>query len=465
MITDDSRKLLRESKSSKVWVQIVLDHILVQGLLFGHTFLRTDEYSDEYRILAILAFLLMTIIYKIVGVYRHENVRNDYIACLLQAWGALVLLLAIFGFVTKTSASFSREVILTWSITSFLGQCCIYYFSRRFLTTTIDQRTPTLIIGGGDLGKHIASHINRNQWVSDHVVGVVDDNESIIPTWLEIGIPFLGRLSDIDDIVAREGVRKVYIATRMSESYSVKILATSLVEANVDVIWAPDIFGVSLLNHSIKEIAGVPLISLSETPLVGGSAVAKKALDVGLASVALIFLSPLMVVVAMLVKLTSEGPMLFKQKRHGWDGREVEIYKFRSMKLHNEVEGQVTQATKADDRLTLIGGFIRRTSIDELPQLFNVLEGAMSLVGPRPHAVAHNEFYRGKIKEYMLRHRIKPGLTGLAQVNGFRGETDTIDKMQNRVNYDLAYINNWSIWLDLEIICKTVFVLFSDNAY
>jgi len=444
---------------------MVLDHVAVQSLLFFHTFARTDEFSDEYRILAVVIFLLMVIIYNMVGVYRHQNARNDYISSLLQAWGSLVLLLAIFGFVTKTSEDFSREVILTWSLTGFVGQFLIYFAYRRSLKNTGVERIPTLIVGAGDLGHHIATHINRNQWSSDRVVGVVDDDDHLADTWKDINVPHLGHIARINRIVKDKHVRRVYIAMPMTESASVKTLATGLVEANVDVIWAPDIFGVSLLNHAVKEVAGVPLISLSETPLVGGSALAKTLFDKSLAFLALAILSPFMVLFALLVKFTSKGPVLFKQKRHGWDGRELLIYKFRSMKVHEEKEGQVTQATRDDDRLTPIGAFIRRTSIDELPQLFNVLEGSMSLVGPRPHAIAHNNFYKGKIRAYMLRHRIKPGLTGLAQVNGYRGETDTIDKMQNRVNYDLAYINNWSIWLDIEIMLKTGFVLFSKTAY
>jgi len=170
-------------------------------------------------------------------------------------------------------------------------------------------------------------------------------------------------------------------------------------------------------------------------------------------------------ITALLIKLSSPGPVFFKQKRHGWYGNIITIYKFRSMKLHDEEDGQVTQATKDDDRVTWIGKIIRRTSIDELPQLFNVINGSMSIVGPRPHAVAHNEFYGERIKDYMRRHRVKPGLTGLAQVNGYRGRTQSIEAMENRVRHDLEYINNWSIWLDLKIMIKTVFVLFGKNAY
>ena len=322
---------------------MVLDHVAVQSLLFFHTFARTDEFSDEYRILAVVIFLLMVIIYNMVGVYRHQNARNDYISSLLQAWGSLVLLLAIFGFVTKTSEDFSREVILTWSLTGFVSQFLIYFAYRRSLKNTGVERIPTLIVGAGDLGHHIATHINRNQWSSDRVVGVVDDDDHLADTWKDINVPHLGHIARINRIVKDKHVRRVYIAMPMTESASVKTLATGLVEANVDVIWAPDIFGVSLLNHAVKEVAGVPLISLSETPLVGGSALAKTLFDKSLAFLALAILSPFMVLFALLVKFTSKGPVLFKQKRHGWDGRELLIYKFRSMKVHDEVEGQVTR--------------------------------------------------------------------------------------------------------------------------
>jgi len=184
-----------------------------------------------------------------------------------------------------------------------------------------------------------------------------------------------------------------------------------------------------------------------------------------LSIVALILLAPVMIIAAIAVKLTSKGPVFFRQERHGLDGKIIQVLKFRSMKLHEEKEGEVTQAKKHDPRLTKVGAFLRKTSIDELPQLFNVLQGDMSLVGPRPHAKAHNAFYSDKISAYMSRHRIPPGITGLAQINGCRGETETLEKMERRVVYDLEYINNWSIWLDITILFKTVFTLFSKNAY
>jgi putative colanic acid biosynthesis UDP-glucose lipid carrier transferase len=250
----------------------------------------------------------------------------------------------------------------------------------------------------------------------------------------------------------------------MQQATLVKPLYLGLIDSNIDVIWAPDIFGVNLLNHSIREVAGVPLISLSETPMIGSSAFLKTLTDIFVASTALIMLSPVMLIVSAIIKMTSPGPILFKQMRHGWDGKLIEVWKFRSMRVHDE-GAEVTQASKQDNRITPIGRFIRRSSIDELPRLFNVLSGTMSIVAPRPHAIVHNEYYGSRIEAYMSRHRVKPGLTGLAQVNGFRGETQTIEAMADRVQYDLAYINNWSIWLDFKIILRTVFVLTGKDVY
>lgn len=239
-----------------------------------------------------------------------------------------------------------------------------------------------------------------------------------------------------------------------------------LIDLNVDVVWAPDIFGLHMLSPSVREIAGVPLYYLSESPLVGGARISKMLMDKSLALIALIVLAPVMIGAAIAVKCSSPGPIFFYQQRHGLDGDIIRVLKFRSMQLQKEKEGElVKQVTRDDQRVTKVGSFLRRSSIDELPQLINVLKGDMSLVGPRPHAKSHNQFYSHKIHAYMSRHRILPGIIGLAQVNGYRGETDTLEKMEKRVEYDLTHINNWSIWLDFRILIKTVYTLLSKNAY
>jgi putative colanic acid biosynthesis UDP-glucose lipid carrier transferase len=215
----------------------------------------------------------------------------------------------------------------------------------------------------------------------------------------------------------------------------------------------------------VSEISGIPLITLSETPLTGSNLLAKTLLDKSAAIVALALLSPIMLATALVIKTTSPGPILFRQKRTGWNGEEFDIYKFRSMYAEGTEPSYVPQATRDDPRITAVGRFIRRTSIDELPQLFNVLNGTMSLVGPRPHALSHNDDYSKRISNYLTRLRIKPGITGLAQVRGYRGETKELDRMVKRVESDIEYINNWSIVLDISIIFRTVFTLFSKEAY
>jgi putative colanic acid biosynthesis UDP-glucose lipid carrier transferase len=219
------------------------------------------------------------------------------------------------------------------------------------------------------------------------------------------------------------------------------------------------------VNLSLKELGGVPLIALSETPLLGTHRLAKAVEDRLLAFLILLCLSPLMLLVALSIKLDSPGPVFFKQKRHGWNGKVIEVWKFRTMFASGSADDHIKQATRHDRRITTVGRHLRRSSLDELPQLFNVLQGTMSLVGPRPHAVEHNEYYAKEIGWYVTRHRIKPGITGLAQVDGYRGETATVDKMARRVELDLHYINNWSIGLDFWILARTLFAFRHDNAY
>jgi len=275
----------------------------------------------------------------------------------------------------------------------------------------------------------------------------------------------VGGVGDLPAIIASRNIKRVYIALSMNDSGRLVDICRRLQDSNTDIIWAPDIYAIDMLNYTVGGLGGIPIISFSETPLIGRNVFLKTVLDFTVASSLLILASPLMLLTAVLIKLSSPGPVLFKQQRHGWYGDIITIYKFRSMKLHEEEGGSVTQATKDDARITWFGKIIRRTSIDELPQLFNVINGSMSIVGPRPHAVAHNKYYGENIKDYMRRHRVKPGLTGLAQVNGLRGRTQSIEAMEKRVRNDLEYINNWSIWLDIKIMIKTVFVLCSKNAY
>jgi Undecaprenyl-phosphate glucose phosphotransferase len=234
--------------------------------------------------------------------------------------------------------------------------------------------------------------------------------------------------------------------------------------ANIRLV--PDLFSIRLINHGISQAFGMTMLDLSTSPVTGWVWLAKGLEDRLLSFAILVLISPLMLIIALAVKLTSPGAVLFKQKRHGWNGSVINVYKFRTMYVQDEDETQVTQATRDDPRITPLGRILRRTSLDELPQFINVLQGRMSIVGPRPHAVAHNEHYKELVPRYMLRHKVKPGITGWAQVHGFRGETDTLEKMEKRVEYDLHYIEHMSLWLDLQIIIMTLYKGFwSRNAY
>lgn len=242
-------------------------------------------------------------------------------------------------------------------------------------------------------------------------------------------------------------------------------LMEELRDTTASVYFVPDIFVFDLMRAQLAEIDGIPLLAVCETPFSGMNGVLKRASDIVFASVLIALLWPVMLVVAAGVRMSSPGPIIFKQRRYGLYGEQILVYKFRTMSVCED-RGAVTQATRDDPRVTPFGRFLRRTSLDELPQLFNVLFGSMSLVGPRPHAVAHNEEYRKLIDGYMLRHKVRPGITGWAQVNGFRGETESLEKMKRRIEYDLHYLRNWSLALDISILIRTARLVLRDtNAY
>jgi putative colanic acid biosynthesis UDP-glucose lipid carrier transferase len=242
----------------------------------------------------------------------------------------------------------------------------------------------------------------------------------------------------------------------MSEEAKMRGLIKSLTDTTCSVILIPDIFTFNILQSRTEEVNGVPVVPLFDTPLNGINMVFKRMEDIILSLFILLLISPLLIIISLAVKITSPGPVIFRQTRYGMDGKPIKVWKFRSMVVM-ENDTEVKQATKDDVRVTAVGKFLRRTSLDELPQFFNVLFGEMSIVGPRPHAVSHNEQYRSLIEGYMLRHKVKPGITGWAQINGWRGETDTLDKMEKRIEFDLEYIRSWSVWLDLKIIIMTIF--------
>jgi putative colanic acid biosynthesis UDP-glucose lipid carrier transferase len=275
----------------------------------------------------------------------------------------------------------------------------------------------------------------------------------------------LGSLEELPEIVKRHRIDLVYLALPMASQPRIRSLLEALHDTTASVYFVPDMFVTELIQGRIDSVSGMPVVGVCDTPFRGVDGLVKRSSDIVLSLLILISVSPLLLLLALAVRLTSAGPVIFRQRRYGMDGEEIVVYKFRTMRVMEDGD-EIRQCAVGDPRVTPLGAFMRRTSLDELPQFVNVLQGRMSIVGPRPHAVAHNEIYRKLIKGYMLRHKVKPGVTGWAQVNGCRGETDTLDKMRARVAYDLDYLRNWSLSLDLYIVARTVWVVLrGENAH
>jgi putative colanic acid biosysnthesis UDP-glucose lipid carrier transferase len=463
------KRLLQNHDTLAQWIQHILNLGVVSATLCIFAYWRDGEVGAQYRTMLAFALLLMTITYHLMGVFRRFDRLEGAIKHLARAWGIVIIILAWTAFLTKTSEDYSRQVVVYWVLAAFVGQAALLTMTYGWYTLyrrKYQERIPALIIGNGQLANHLAHSIKNNIWLSDTIVGVVRHHQEPM-AWTSKTIPLLGTEENLLDIINTHNVRRIYVALPLEQTYAVRDINNLLRDINLDIVWAPDIFEFQLLNHSVREVAGIPLINLNETPLMaGGPAFIKLIMDKSISAVLIVLLSPVLAAVALAVKLSSPGPIIFKQQRDGWDGKKFYVYKFRSMYVHEEKQ-IVEQAKKNDSRITPVGGFIRRTSLDELPQLFNALEGSMSLVGPRPHAVSHNVFYSDKVKDYLARHRIKPGITGLAQIAGFRGETETLESMERRVELDLKYICNWSPMLDLKILFLTPIRLISKkgNAY
>jgi putative colanic acid biosynthesis UDP-glucose lipid carrier transferase len=341
------------------------------------------------------------------------------------------------------------------------------HLAVRFATGRRDggrELRSVLVIGANDAGIKFADVCRRHPNLFMQVHGFFDDRNGARRS-ARLADPVLGRMSEAAAYVRSHNIKMIFISQPVSAQPRVRRLIDELKDTTASVYFLPDVYVFDLMQARFDTVGGMPVIAISETPFMGFNSVLKRGTDIVVSGMALLLLAPLMLAIALAVRLSSPGPVIFRQRRYGLYGEEIYIYKFRSMTVLDD-GANIVQARKNDGRLTRIGGFLRRSSLDELPQFINALQGRMSVVGPRPHAVAHNEQYRKLIKGYMLRHKVKPGITGWAQVNGLRGETATLERMEARIRYDLDYLRNWSLWLDLWIIIKTVKVVFSrQNAH
>jgi putative colanic acid biosysnthesis UDP-glucose lipid carrier transferase len=382
---------------------------------------------------------------------------------IVSSWFTLLAILLFGAWATRSLHYFNDDVLLAWAIGTPLSLWALMALGRSILRQRARnpaRRAKAVIIGAGPVGVKVAEALLHLREEGHDVLGWFDDRTE---DRLDPGATqrLLGGLKDVAAYVRAHGVKEVYITMPLGSQPRIVELLESLQGTTASLYYVPDVFGISIIQGRLQDLNGVPVVGICETPFTGTNALAKRISDIILATIILILISPILLAIAIGVKLSSPGPAIFKQKRNGLDGSEITVYKFRSMRSMDNGP-VVAQATKDDPRITRFGAFLRKTSLDELPQFFNVLQGRMSIVGPRPHAVAHNELYRELISAYMVRHKVKPGITGWAQVNGLRGETETVEKMKARVEYDLEYLRNWSIGLDLQIIVRTLRVLVHD---
>ncbi|KVW94976.1 undecaprenyl-phosphate glucose phosphotransferase [Thiobacillus denitrificans] len=429
--------------------------------------LEQQKFDGLHLLLGIFAFLLASQVFDGFGFFESSvSARGghaSYALNLLIAWLIVLVMLGAVGVLSGIIDDYNARVLLWWALITPLLLFTGHSLVRAYLELLRGRGNirRSVIVGANELGRKLADRIHQQRSLMMRVEAFFDDRSGD-RCENELKSVVFGGIDDVATYVAEHEIDQVYITLPMFNHPHVMDLVSSLRDTTASIYFVPDVFMFDPVQARLDNVNGIPVISVFETPLTGINAVHKRVFDMVAASLILLAIAPLMLLIAVLVKATSKGPVIFKQRRYGVDGDEILVYKFRSMSVceDNQV---VTQATQNDARVTRLGAILRRTSLDELPQFLNVLQGTMSIVGPRPHAVAHNEHYRKLIHGYMWRHKVKPGITGWAQINGYRGETDTIDKMEGRVIYDIAYLKSWSLWLDLTIIFKTMKLVLKDS--
>lgn len=445
----------------------MLDPFMIWGLLILLAWVYDETFTGYYLVLMIVTFFISTYVYEQTDIYRKwRNAKLwAYVGDTLIGWAIVIAILIFLGYATKLAYRFSEEVILAWFIITPIALIASH-LAVHWIATSMRKSGETrsvVIIGANDIGLKLAGRIIEYPYMLMETIGFFDDRSASRISLDKL--PLLGKVSDVAEYVRKHNVDIIFISLPMSAQPRIRKLLDELHDTTASIYFLPDVHIFDLMQARFDNVGGVPVVGICESPFSGVDSVTKSISDFVLALLFLILLFPLMLCIAVAVKLTSPGPAIFKQRRYGLNGEEIVVYKFRSMAVCED-GGSITQAQQNDPRITKIGAFLRRTSLDELPQFINVLQGRMSIVGPRPHAVAHNELYRKLIRGYMLRHKAKPGITGWAQVNGYRGETEVLEKMQARIEHDLFYLRNWSIWLDLWIVMRTVWVVLrKQNAY
>ena len=430
--------------------------LLVSAWFDAHTI------DAPYVVLALIVFSLSFPGRSYLNVSFRAAIRD-----IVLGWILLAVVLVFFGYASGYLKVFPQEVLQTWALLAPAMQLGAHLILRMVVPRVVSMPANlrrAVIVGANDLGLQLAQQLSKNPYLGVRLHGFFDDRSR--QRLGDIGdANLLGAMKDLASYARQNQIDLIYLSLPMTTQPRILNLLDQLADTTASVYFVPDIFVTDLIQARMDDVNGMPVVAVCDTPFTGINGIVKSSSDFLLALLFLVLASPLLIAISVGVKRSSPGPILFRQRRYGLDGKEILVYKFRSMTVMED-GANVTQATRNDQRITPFGAFLRRTSLDELPQFINVLQGHMSIVGPRPHAVAHNETYRKLIKGYMVRHKVKPGITGWAQVNGLRGETETLDKMKRRIDFDLEYLRNWSLKLDLMIIMRTVLVVFKDrNAY
>jgi putative colanic acid biosynthesis UDP-glucose lipid carrier transferase len=443
------------------FARTMLAPIVCVGCLAGTMLVFGEPFSLRYAVLAITACFVAAQRFRDVPL-AHRGARFPAFVpgrAILIDWLIVCGVLLLVAFATKATGLYSRKVLLTWLVVTPFALQAAQDLARPLLARLGSALTATrtrVIVGLSARACELARTLDRDP-CGGVSKGYFDDRAT---ERLPVHRPGarLGTLTGVAEYVKRNSINVVYITLPMSQHPRIVRLLDGLRDTTASVYFVPAALPFDFLQARVDRIGRVPVIGVCETPFCGMNGAVKRAVDIALAALLLLVAAPLMLAIALGVRTTSPGPALFKQRRYGLDGKEILVYKFRTMTVCEDGD-RVAQATKGDGRVTPLGGLLRRGSLDELPQLLNVLEGTMSIVGPRPHAVAHNEQYRRLIDGYMVRHKVRPGITGWAQVNGLRGETGTVEQMQRRIDYDLDYLRHWSLALDLWIVLRTPFVV------
>ena len=415
--------------------------------------------TPNYLILSLLVFSL-----TLPGTVRLQMNNWQLARSIIVGWLIFAPLLLAFGYASSYIFLFDHEAILIWLWLAPLTQFTVQAGLRSIAPSLVSlqgEAKRAVIAGANEQGINLAREIQQNPYNATKFVGFFDDRIRERVGCLT-DFTLLGTIQQLPQYVRQQGIEAIYVSLPMTTQPRIMQLLHALSDTTVSIYFVPDMFVTDLMQGRMDTVGEIPVVAVCESPFTGVNGVIKRGSDIVLSILILLLISPIMLIIAIAVATTSPGPIIFQQRRYGLNGEKILVNKFRSMTVCED-GATVQQAQKNDSRVTAVGAFLRRTSLDELPQFFNVLQGRMSIVGPRPHAVAHNELYRSMIKGYMVRHKVKPGITGWAQVNGWRGETDTLEKMKSRIDYDLAYLQNWSLRLDLYIILKTITVVLKDK--